>query len=163
VTASALPQPVCSVRSARRLDITLLPNYRIEGTARTPRHFFADAQLTLPTDEEAQKALACHRSREYPQTGGLDWLGPRQSMATPPAASVVVAPRVTVHPPAAARGASPAGDWLPLLVLQTGNSPRVRDGYIRWGTRGHPRTGSERPWVRWRLCYLADSMGCCLS
>jgi hypothetical protein len=55
-------------------DIMLPPNYRIEGTERTSRGFYASAQLTLPADDDAQKALARQWSREYARASGLpEW------------------------------------------------------------------------------------------
>lgn len=77
-----LVESVCDVfnraeatgRSTWRLDVTLPPNYRIEGTARTPRRFFASAQLTLPADDDAQRSLARQWSREYARESGLpEW------------------------------------------------------------------------------------------
>jgi hypothetical protein len=77
-----LIQSVCDVlhraeatgRSTWRLDITLPPNYRIEGTARSPRRFYASAQLTLPADDQAQEALARQWSREFARESGLpEW------------------------------------------------------------------------------------------
>jgi Schlafen, AlbA_2 len=61
-------------RTTWRLDINLPPNFRIEGTARTPRRFFASAQVTLPADDDAQKTLAHQWSREYARESGLpEW------------------------------------------------------------------------------------------
>jgi Putative DNA-binding domain len=77
-----LVESVCDVlhraeatgRSTWRLDITLPPNYRIEGTARTPRRFFASAQLTLPAEDDAQRTIARQWSREYARESGLpEW------------------------------------------------------------------------------------------
>jgi hypothetical protein len=77
-----LVESVCDVlngaeatgRSTWRLDITLPANFRIEGTARTPRRFYASAQLTLPADADAQKTLARQWSREYARESGLpEW------------------------------------------------------------------------------------------
>jgi hypothetical protein len=61
-------------RTTWRLDIILPPNFRIGGTARTPRRFYASAQVTLPADDDAQKALARQWSREYARESGLpEW------------------------------------------------------------------------------------------
>jgi hypothetical protein len=72
--ADVLHRAEATGRTTWRLDITLPANYRIEGTKRAPRRFYASAQMTLPADDDTQRALARQWSREYARESGVpEW------------------------------------------------------------------------------------------
>ncbi len=72
--ADVLHRAEATGRTTWRLDITLPANYRIEGTKRAPRRFYASAQVTLPADDDTQRALARQWSREYARESGVpEW------------------------------------------------------------------------------------------
>jgi len=73
-TCDVLHRAEATGRTTWRLDITLPPNYRIDGTPRTIRRFYASEQLTLPADEAAQASLASQWAREYARESGMpEW------------------------------------------------------------------------------------------